>query len=141
MGNLFDGTGVGDGVEPDLSDASISTPRGCSYEFGQLGSCSPMVQLGRCADFCDKGADGHTYSVCHAGRMVDGVFVPHDFRPLQVFLAEPSVFRCGDGVCQSVTEDSRTCPVDCPEQPAAVVCGDGVCDATETAEACPADCQ
>lgn len=40
---------------------------------------------------------------------------------------------CGDGVCNG-SENSATCPSDCPW------CGDGVCNGNESSATCPDDC-
>jgi len=109
FGNLFDGTGVWNALEPDLLDPTISTPRGCAAEFGSSRSCPPMVQAGTCAEVCTVGPDGATWADC----AVNGVH----YRPLRVFLQASDVYRCGDGVCQSVTEDELTCAPDCAPPP------------------------
>ena len=46
---------------------------------------------------------------------------------------------CGDGFCDTLTENENSCPSDCKfDEPS---CGDGFCDtATETPELCPLDC-
>jgi hypothetical protein len=106
FGNLFDATGVWNALEPDLLDPTISTPRGCSAEFGEPQDCPPMVKAGMCADVCTVGADGVTWADC----VVNGVH----YRPVAVFLQDSDVYRCGDGVCQSVTENETTCAADCP---------------------------
>jgi hypothetical protein len=105
FGNLFDATGVWSALEPDLLDPAISTPRGCAAEFGVPQDCPPIVRAGMCADVCTAGADGVTWSDC----AVDGVH----FKPLQVYLQDSDVYRCGDGVCQPITENETTCPADC----------------------------
>ncbi|HSN90359.1 MAG TPA: hypothetical protein VLS93_03950 [Anaeromyxobacteraceae bacterium] len=110
FGNLFDGTGVWDALEPDLLDPVISTPRGCAAEFGVAQSCPPMMQAGMCADICAVGPDGVTWNDC----AVNGIH----YRPLRVFLQASDVYRCGDGVCQSVTENGTTCAADCSPPPA-----------------------
>jgi hypothetical protein len=105
MGNLFDGSGVGVALQPDSLDPLVSTPRGCAAEFGVPGSCPPMVQVGMCADLCTPGPDGSTYASC----TVNG----RAYRALQVHLQASDVWRCGDGVCQSLTENATTCSADC----------------------------
>ncbi len=44
-------------------------------------------------------------------------------------------YYCGDGTCNSETETSATCPIDCE-----AVCGDKACTRTENQENCPVDC-
>jgi len=109
FGNLFDGTGVWNALDPDLLAPSISTPRGCAAEFGAARSCPPMVQAGTCADVCTVGPDGVTWADC----AVNGVH----YRPLRVFLQDSDVYRCGDGLCQSITENEITCAADCAPPP------------------------
>ncbi len=140
FGNLFTHSGVYDGLMPDSLDPLVSTPRGCAAEFGVPGSCPPMVQAGICADLCTLGPDGTTWGDCRVTRP-DGAVV--HFRPVQTFLRAADVYRCGDGVCQSLTENATTCPADCappPPPPPAPVCGNGVCEPGEDATTCPADC-
>jgi hypothetical protein len=104
IGNLFDGAGVGIGLEPDSLQSDVSTPRGCAAEFGIPGDCSPMVHVGMCSDLCTLGEDGKTYGTC----TVNG----RAYRAIQVFLQDSDVYRCGDGVCQ-FTESAESCPADC----------------------------
>jgi hypothetical protein len=111
FGNIFDGTGVWTALEYDLLDAGISTPRGCSAEFGVPQSCPPMMQAGYCADLCTSGPDGVTWMSC----AVDG----RPFRPLQVYLQPSDVYWCGDEVCQPVTENEDNCATDCAAPPPA----------------------
>jgi hypothetical protein len=108
FGNLFDGAGVGVGVEPDSLRTDVSTPRGCAAEFGVPGDCAPMIHVGMCADLCALGADGVTYESC----TVNG----RSYRPLQVFLQDSDVYVCGDGTCQ-FTETAERCAVDCAVAP------------------------
>jgi hypothetical protein len=105
FGNLFDGTGVWNALDPDLLSPVLSTPRGCAAEFGVAQSCPPMMQAGLCADVCTVGPDGVTWADC----AVNGVH----YRPLRVFLQSSDVYLCGDGLCQSVTENELTCATDC----------------------------
>ncbi len=109
FGNLFDGTGVWNALEPDLLDPAVSTPRGCAAEFGVAQSCPPMQRAGMCADVCAPGPDGVTWADCVAGGA--------HFRPVQVFLRAADVYRCGDGVCQELTETAESCPADCAPPP------------------------
>jgi hypothetical protein len=109
FGNLFDGTGVWNALEPDLLDPLVSTPRGCAAEFGVAQDCPPMMRAGMCADVCTAGPDGITWADCAVGGV--------HFRPLAVVLQDSDVYRCGNGLCQSVTEDEMTCPADCAPPP------------------------
>ncbi len=152
FGNLFSGGGIYDALMPDSLQEKVSTPRGCAAEFGKPGSCPPMAQVGMCADVCTLGPDGKTWASCTAP---DGTV----YRPVQVFLRPSDVYQCGDGVCQSLTENETTCPEDCKPAPVCgdavcngaetnatcpqdgpAVCGDGVCNGTETNATCPQDC-
>jgi hypothetical protein len=135
FGNLFVHQGVFDALMPDSLDPVVSTPRGCAAEFGKPGECKPMLQAGKCADLCTLGDDGKTWADCTL-KKEDGTQL--HFKPVQVFLQDSDVYRCGDGVCQSLTENSTTCPVDCGAPPA--VCGNGTCEAGEDNATCPADC-
>ena len=105
FGNLFTGPGTFMALEQDSLDPVVSTPRGCAAEFGQPTPCSPMVHAGSCADLCQAGADGETWSGCTANGVT--------YRPLRVFLSAPSVHHCGDGVCDAPAETADTCPADC----------------------------
>jgi hypothetical protein len=109
FGNLFDGSGAWNALEPDLLAPVISTPRGCAAEFGVPQSCPPMMQAGSCADVCTVGADGVTWSDCAVNEV--------HYRPLRVLLQDSDVWVCGDGLCQSVTENELTCAADCAPPP------------------------
>jgi len=114
FGNLFTGPGVWNAMMPDLLDPAISTPRGCTAEFGQPTRCPPMVHLAMCADACTMGEDGATWKDCSP----DGGAT--HYRPVQTFLRDADIYRCGDGVCSAITENATTCPADCaPPTPAA----------------------
>ena len=53
-------------------------------------------------------------------------------------ICDPTLPRCGDGVCNPALETHRMCPMDmCSTVPA---CGDLLCEGSETAVACPGDC-
>tara|TARA_Y100000034_G_scaffold127402_2_gene180141 strand:- start:55 stop:1911 length:1857 start_codon:yes stop_codon:yes gene_type:complete len=47
----------------------------------------------------------------------------------------PIASICGDGVCESLSENNNNCPVDCSFN-----CGNNKCDAEKNAENCPSDC-
>jgi hypothetical protein len=117
FGNLFDGSGVWNALEPDLLDPAISTPRGCAAEFGVPQSCPPMVRAGMCADVCSRGPDGTTWVDCVVGDV--------HYRPVEVSLRDADVYRCGDGVCQDVIESAETCPADCMPAPSSAPGTDG----------------
>ncbi|HVW66826.1 MAG TPA: hypothetical protein VHA78_03790 [Candidatus Peribacteraceae bacterium] len=47
---------------------------------------------------------------------------------------------CGDGICDTSTENSVSCPTDCAASSSGY-CGDGICDtSTENSISCPTDC-
>ncbi len=104
FGDLFDGSGTFMALEPDSLDATVSTPRGCAAELGVETHCPPMAYAGSCADLCQAGPDGVTWSRCTVNDVT--------YRPVRVFLSAASVNRCGDGVC-AFPESSVNCPADC----------------------------
>jgi len=110
FGNLFTGPGVYSALMPDLLDASISTPRGCAAEFGQPGQCPPMVQVGMCSDVCTADENGIWQDCSPDGGATH-------YRPVQTFLRDADIYHCGDGVCDSITENETTCPADCAPAP------------------------
>jgi GLTT repeat (6 copies) len=104
FGNLFANEGVFMALGSGSLDPAVTTPRGCAAEAGAPTSCSPVAYAGTCAAICNTGPDGKTLGDCVA----NGVH----YLPLQVFLLDQDVYRCGDGVCQ-FTESHATCPADC----------------------------
>ena len=110
FGNLFDGSGIFSGGFLDSWSADETNPRGCAVEGGLPGDCPPILNLGRCSDFCiEAPGEGPTvWASCSDG------FV--DYLPLTTYLAPESVYLCGDGFCQFTEYDPLTgagCASDC----------------------------
>ncbi|HEU4383201.1 MAG TPA: hypothetical protein VFR85_06805 [Anaeromyxobacteraceae bacterium] len=100
FGNLFDGSGIYSGALLDAWAPQETNPRGCAVEVGLPGSCPPIEHVGSCHDVCraapaPEGAPV-VYESCTVN--VDGVDVT--FLPLTTYLSPPSVYTCGDDICQ-----------------------------------------
>ncbi len=112
FGNLATGEGMFAGSDR-VSPASESSVRACALSTqqpGMPGTCSPMVYVGRCSEYCTLDASGTFYERCsYNGR---------SYRPLTTRVKPQDVYTCGDGVCQSTERPGTgnvpsSCAADC----------------------------